>query len=82
MVDKHSFRIAASKLAAGGITFENGIDIEACVHYNGSGPKAFGGARKWPVAKLTVSFEQGKFSERDKFIAALQTFLHEYLFNA
>lgn len=79
---KHRFKITAPKLAAGGINFDNGIELEASVHYNGSGPQAFGGAPKWPVAKLTVSFEQGKFSKRDKFIAALQTFIHEYPFNS
>lgn len=51
------------------------IELEKYYHYNGSGNKAFGGAKKWPVLALNIDFETGKEQERDELIEKLKKFL-------
>lgn len=44
-------------------------------HYNGSGPKAFGGARQWPVVKLELAFNEGEHAKAEKWFNQLSRFL-------
>lgn len=45
--------------------------------YNGSGDKAFGGAEKWPVVHLKVSFQEGQEEEAKEFAEKLRNFVYE-----
>jgi hypothetical protein len=39
---------------------DNAHKIELGVGVNGSGPKAFGGAREWPVLRIKLAFQEGE----------------------
>lgn len=69
--------IAEGKIA-GNIISDSAIEISARYHYNGSGPKHFGGASSWPVAKLTYSFCVGEEKLRDAFIEELKTLVEKF----
>lgn len=38
----------------------NGVEIELGHSINGSGEKAFGGAKKWPCLRIQIGFEVGQ----------------------
>jgi len=76
--DTTRYVLSAPKKMARGCKFDGGIEISACWNFNGSGSKAFGGAVRWPVAKLSISFEEGQIKDRDTFIKALKKFLDDY----
>ena len=46
--------------------------MERHFNYNGSGDGAFGGAEKWPVLTLKISFEENAFEQRDKMAELLK----------
>ena len=48
------------------------ISMERHFNYNGSGDGAFGGAEKWPVLTLKISFEENAFEQRDKMAELLK----------
>lgn len=68
----------APKKVANGTLCDNGVELVTCYAFNGSGPKAFGGAVKWPVIKLRVAFEEGKEEDRAHFAEALKQFVSDY----
>lgn len=76
--DASRYTLEAAKKVARNYDVEDGVEISARWNFNGSGPRGFGGAAKWPVALLRVSFEEGQVEERDAFVGALQKFLDSY----
>jgi len=68
---------AAGKLGRN-YSCSNAHEIQAGYHFNGSGDKAFGGAREWPVVKTVIAFQEGQEKERDAFVEALKTFVSDY----
>lgn len=58
-----------------GANYSNAHAIELSYQYNGSGPSAFGGAEKWPVVKLEISFQEGEEAKRAAFVRRLVGFL-------
>lgn len=51
-------------------------------HYNGSGPQAFGGAKRWPALTLVVAFPENAEELRDllgdRLRSAVDVFLQEH----
>lgn len=57
--------------------------IEEHFNYNGSGPKAFGGAQKWPVLTVHIAFTVGVRRERIQYlIKKLKHFIDTEVVNA
>lgn len=57
---------------------DNAIRIEATYKFNGSGGKAFGGAKQWPFAGLEVSFQEGEEAKRDALIMRLKETVDQF----
>jgi len=55
------------------------VRIEVCKNYNGSGEKAFGGAKDWPVLDVHIPFQVGEEAKRLEVLQKLQKFIEENL---
>jgi hypothetical protein len=56
-----------------------GAHVYSCYHFNGSGPRAFGGATRWPVVEVQVSFGAGEEAKRDALAEYLKTAVEKFL---
>jgi hypothetical protein len=76
--DKNTeIRYVAAGYEGRGILFENAHKIEVGHHYNGSGDDVFGGAEKWPVISLELSFQEGEEKKAVEFAKKLMLFLEK-----
>lgn len=62
-----------------GARFDTVNKVEAKHNYNGSGPKAFGGARQWPVVECHVGFQTGEEELASEFATDLGKFIDRWL---
>ena len=46
--------------------------------YNGSGPRAFGGQKSWPVVELEIPFHETQEENARRFANALRKFVARY----
>lgn len=52
-------------------------EIAERVNYNGSGPNAFGGAKKWPCLNVKVSFQVGEEAKMSALATQIENLLVE-----
>lgn len=71
--------VSRSSPGGRGMTFSDGVTIDAHHNFNGSGPTAFGGAKQWPHVTMHMSFVEGDEPRRDEFVRALQGFIDHWL---
>ncbi len=65
---------------ANNCSFSNAGRLEIDRHYNGSGPKAFGGAENWPVVELEFQLQAGEDDKAKRLAAHLRNAVKEFLF--
>lgn len=68
-----------SGIEAYGQKFDNAHQLELHYNFNGSGPKAFGGAKEWPVVTAKVVFQTGEEDMRDEFAEKLASFINSFM---
>jgi hypothetical protein len=56
-----------------------GVEVREHMHYNGSGPRAFGGAERWPVVTADVSLPAGRLDLRKKLAEELRAHIDAFL---
>jgi hypothetical protein len=67
----------AAGLIGRGYKSANAHQVECGYHYSGSGG-AFGGARRWPVLSLTVSFQEHEEGDRDELARELRRAVNRF----
>jgi len=75
--DKRSRKL--SGLIANNCEYDNVAVIELHTNVNGSGDKAFGGAKSWPVLTLKVGFQAGEEELRNQLAEKLEKVTQEFL---
>ena len=69
----------AGALGGPGYTSERAHEVKNGWNYNGSGKTAFGGAEKWPVVTVSVSFPEGEDCLAAWFAEEARTFVDKFL---
>jgi len=71
--------IELSGVMARGWRSKDAAEIELREHINGSGPKFYGGARRWPALKVIISFKEDEKEETiDEMVADIKSVLLKY----
>ena len=68
----------ANGLIGNGCQMDNAHNLIMGEKRNGSGPKAFGGAKTWPFLSLEVSFQVGEEGYREDLAEVLKRTVDEY----